>query len=220
MHNFELPENIAFEVGHSYKGHKGWFIVEENNGPKLTVLYEKNGNDFDDKRVGPDTVMYQRMVSRIMREEARVIPYAKDEDYNQKYFKSLGSLAKYATISAQVPPHSEKKFDSNYYDIKSKDPEKEKGSYYYFCSDKTWGPTIRIRFKAPKDLSLDNFVFWPFQIEIRLISDNEVEMNSINWGLDLLRMGFNLGKKHNIKMILSNIPDKYRNDFQNGLNII
>lgn len=212
------PKKLIFNPGESYKGRSGWFVVVAAYDHKVSVRYEQNGNDFDGKGVLCDLDFLQRMVANVMREHSRVIPYATNGDYNKRYFQTLGFLAKHCTITAQVPPHSQKSFDSRYFNIKNRliDPA-QKDSHYNFASEKTWSPTIRIRFQIPNNMNLLDFAFWPFQTEVRELENNWVEINSVNWGWELLEMGFELGKDHNASEILKHVPSEYREYFMKGL---
>jgi len=207
-----------FVVGGRYRNRIGWFEVLELNGSELTVLYEHDGSiqTFDVARL-------RRIVENIAREEAEVTPYSVDNDErNVRYFKTLGYLANRGFIEAIIPPKAKPGFDRYFRSIKGRNPYSDEKGYYVHHDpgvDK-WGTEMRLTFKIPSEFPEYELDFGDGVRTVDSPNDDERRINSNTLCWNLLILGFELGAEHRIEEIASMIPERYREAFREGTNIV
>ncbi len=212
---FQSSEDVHFQVGGRYRNRLGWYEVLDIEGSKMTFCYESDG-----RKDTSDIALQQRIFFNISAEEEKVTPYD-ETDYNKQYFKTLGYLTKKGFIEAIIPPKSKDGFDSTYYGIKRQFPQDNQPGYYVHDQgvDK-WGTEMRLTFKIPKTISENELAFGP-SVNVRESPNRDelrINKNSLCWYL--LEIGFNLGSNHDTNQIKSNIPEKYKENFQKGISII
>ena len=212
----ESKKKIVFEVGGMYRNRAGWYEVLKIENNEMLVRYEDNGGtnrlDFESQL---------RIISNIEAEEGMVTPYD-NHQRNLFYFKTIGYLAKNAFIEAIIPLKSKDGFDSTYQRIKGHYPQKNQEGYYIHHDEDVdkWGVEMRITFKIPSSISLDEMDFGPTCNPVNNPnSDNEKRINSNAFCRGLLSLGFDLGGNQPSESIVKNIPEKYITVFHEGLAI-
>jgi len=141
------------------------------------------------------------------------------EHMNAKYAFTLGYLAKHACIVADIPYTSQESFDTTYESIKGVEPNKESPKYMvHKCSD-TWTYAIRVYFTIKEDIDEADLVLPKSVIDNMGNHDRRTKRISENaWAWRIIGMGFDLDTNHNVDLIRSNIPEQYKEAFDNGFN--
>ena len=150
--------------------------------------------------------------SNILAEQKCAHPYQ-----SAGYFEALGFLAKHADFQAEVPPQSQPHFEQNYSSLTGTHPVLHRDGYFPIRIQTTydkWGPELRIYFPDPgRGLDL------PSDVEIRSGSTPEVvRINNNGFWWRLIKVGFRLGRNHQIAEIRQRIPRQYQPDFDGGYN--
>lgn len=164
----------------------------------------------------------------------------KDVDFTEKYYQTLGFLARNAEMNARLPidqPGVVKWFDERYYTVKGEYPEETKPGYILRKSDKLpWGTQIQIIFKLPVGKTTEDIVLEPGMVLVKGKSYDELKPYSIHYKpysktsnfvvngnelcWELLEFGFDFCSGdllHNIEEIKSHIPEKYIEFFDKGI---
>ena len=128
------------------------------------------------------------------------------------YFSFLGFLAKYSEFNAEVPPQSKAAFEERYFLFTGTRPEPHAQGYFPIHIrtewDK-WAPELRIYFPE-----FDQAFDLPPGVEIRPGTNPGIfRINNNRFWWALVRLGFRLGKDHNVEQIRQNIPGPFRNCF-------
>lgn len=205
-----------FEVGGRYRNRVGWYEVLDIDEPNMRIRYE-----FDSSEHTFDIDMQRRIVSKIIREEESVTPFEELDD-NKRYFKTLGYLAINGYIEAFIPQRNKSGFDRTYKDIKGRLPQNDQPGYCIHDSNiNKWGTEMRLSFRIPERISLDELSFGPSANIVRSPNDNELRINNNGFCWGLLQLGFELkGAEHDIQKIESQIPERYIEAFHQGTSIV
>jgi len=209
-----MKNTIELKIGGRYKIASGWFIIKNIDGKRVTIEYE------EPKRTSElDKELIVGAVSKTYRKANIAEPHNKDVD-NKLYTKTLGFMAKNSLIMALITQSDIKNFNRKFLRLLGEYPDEDSNGYCIHVG-KAWSSTIRVIFKMPDGLFTNDFRFGIVnKLDIKTGSGkDELNINNIIWGFDLLSMGFNLGSKHDIEKIKSNIPRKYLTDFEEGLKI-
>jgi hypothetical protein len=204
---------IRFEVGGRYRNRLGWYQVLDINGTDLKVRYEDDGRE-DNLPIE----LQKRIILNISIEESSVTPYT-DEDKNKQFFVTMGYLSNNSFIEAIIPPKSQNGFDITFHRIKGRHPDAESEEGYYVHHDSNvdkWGVEMRLTFEIPKKISLNQL---DFGSSVRIVESPDYDKKRINnnglcW--KLLSFGFELGARHNLDAIESKVPERYRENYQEG----
>jgi hypothetical protein len=211
-----MEKAIVFIVGSRYANRNGEYEILSIDGDKMLIRY-------DDGTSQEVSVSTQARISKNMAIEASLVsPYhISQEAKNKKFYESIGFLASHATmLEAIVPPHSLKGFVKDYSNIKGTNPRDGQAGFYVHnpYADK-WGCELRVTFSATK-IERDNLILGPdVNIVIDPANTNSWRINNNGFWWSLLRFGFEMGYKQNIAIIRNSIPSKYRENFDNGVNI-
>lgn len=211
------PKDIIFEVGSRYRNKRGWYEVLEIEGEHIHVQYEG-----DEKITLLSIETQQRIVFKLSQEEVveNPTPFF-DEKKNRDYFQTLGYLTNNGFIEAIIPPKSQQSFDDSFSRIKGRYPRRNGDGYYVHHDhdvDK-WGTEMRLTFKIPTTFSLNDLEFGS---EVNIVdspNSDELRVNSNDLCWNLLSLGFELGKGHNVGKIQACIPEAYKPYFQHGREI-
>lgn len=111
-------------------------------------------------------------------------------------------LAENGTIIIECPEHAQENFKEDYFSIKHRDPEMGTP----FCYDKKagWGNYMSIEFQLKGD---EDFLHFNSSLNIRKSREDDktkkISCNDFIW--QLLNLGFDLGRNHDIDEILENL---------------
>ena len=137
-----------------------------------------------------------------------------NQNGREGYFKTLGYLAKNGTFKAEMLHGDIQRFLHNFKAIKGTTPSVEEFLVLPHKTNK-YGLQLRIWFK-------DAAITFPDNITKRNNSKANpllCNVSSNEWWWELLNMGFNIGSKHNIQEIRNNIPEQYKEAFEQGTNL-
>jgi len=193
----------------------GGYFLDRNQGYSVIELTENSMKiEYDD---GTEEILNKeraeikaRIHKNIISEYSYYHPEASEE-----YFKTLGFLSNNGKFEAEIPKRSITNFLDNYEIHSGERVTPDTDGIIILGDVDKWGPELRIYFPNP------NFNFYLGQnIEIR--SGNVPELSRINnnnlW-MRLIRIGFRLGKNHNIESIRGTIPPDQINNFEIGLSL-
>lgn len=130
---------------------------------------------------------------------------------SERHYFTIGFLAKNCKIIVRVTPKTEDKFINAYADIKDEYPD----GYETDICPNTWGTVIRMVFNTKNINSLSPFNFPNKPVDGS--GEHEMLVNNTDWGMELLSIGFDLGRSHDIDEIRSNIPEQHIKNFEEGL---
>ena len=112
-------------------------------------------------------------------------------------------LAENGTILVDCPEHAQNNFIENYFSIKNKNPDFGK---YCYSKKAGWGNYMSIEFQL-KGNEKEKIIF-NSSLNIRKSRDNTQKISCNDFIWQLLNLGFDLGKDHDIDEILKNITKK------------
>lgn len=208
-------KRVNFNIGDDYLVNKGWFKVLSVENDKLKVLWKS-----DNKKGELSIDVVEPAILKTYKKENLGQIYKRKgladtaSSSNEKYYFTIGFLAKNCKIIVRVTPKTESRFADNYISIKDEYPYDMDGYEVDTCVN-TWSNVIRIIFDTKNINSLSRFNF-PNE-PITGSGEYELIVNNLDWGMELLNIGFNIGRKHNIKEILECVPKQYIKDFEEGL---
>jgi hypothetical protein len=193
-----------FIIGERYADRRGDYTVIGIEGDRITIEYD------DGMRDGGAIEVKARIYKNILVEQRSLHPIQ-----TEGYFYFLGFLAGHSEFNAEVPPQSQASFEEQHFLLTGIRPRLHSQGYFPIRIETTWDkwapelriifPDVNLRFDLPPD------------IEIR--AGNEPGVVRINnnkfWRL-LVRIGFRLGREHNVEMIRASIPSQFREAFDNG----
>jgi len=200
-----------FLVGGRYRNRRGWYEVLKVAKESMTVRYEQDGN-----QANLDPLIAARIINNMEGEDRRVSPYLEDTD-NQKYFWTLGYLSNHAFIEAIIPPKSKAGFDAHYRSMKGRPPQEGQDGYYVHHDEDVdkWGVEMRLTFPIPSSRQLSDCRF-PGCEPVGSPDPDKLRVNSNAFCYRLLEIGFDLGDAHDVAVIESSIPERYRSAFREG----
>ena len=209
-------KNFKFIIGEIYETQHGKFEIVsiDEKKDKLQILWE---GEIEKKEVELSSM---KKVIHFCKLNTEAIERNKEKNIeietysNKKYYFTIGYLSKHCKIIARVRPTTENKFANEYMAIKGKYPFEESGYGVDTCVT-TWGNVIRVIFNTKNLNSIDIFSF-PSDPIVGSLED-ELIINNLKWGMELLTLGFEIGGNHNIKEIQENVPIQYMEDFKKGL---
>jgi len=198
-----MNEETTFEIGKRYKNTRGTFTVLSFAKENVRVRY------FEDDSVAFLKVSLASKVS-IPFESTDCFPVI---EKHSSFYQSLGFLCKHGFITASIRHEAKPIFDDAYYNAKGKQPfEGMEGYCVHTKGVNKWGIRIGIIFEAKSFVNIDGCT----------VVKHDTQKNAIynqDFGYKLLALGFDLGRNHDVKTILSNVPPQYHKDFQSGYDI-
>lgn len=208
------PSNVAhlsvhpFIVGERYSDRLGEYTVVGIEGARIRIEYD-NGTQTD------GAIEVKARIYRNILAEQKVLHPIQTEGY----FYFLGFLATNSEFNAEVPPQSQESFEEGYFLLAGERPIEHTEGYFPIHIETTWdkwAPELRIYFPE----TTLKFEFPP-DVETRPgTGPGFLRINNNRFWRLLVKLGFRLGKTHNVDMIRLSIPAKFHSNFDAGLNSI
>jgi hypothetical protein len=187
-----------FFVGGYYRDRKQGYEVISMSADGMVVRYD----DGTQEKVGLESLKIKaRIYDNILSEFQVNHPSASDD-----YFRSLGYLARRARFDAELPDRVVDHFLEQYRLLSGVAASTAHSSVISLGDVDKWGPELRIYFPTPPR-KLD---FGP-DIEVRSGQTGGIKRinNNALWN-KLIRLGFRIGKDHDVGMIRDSIPHAQR----------
>lgn len=201
-----MPQNHPFIVGERYADRIGEYTVIAIKGDLLKIKYD------DGKEAEGGIEIKARIFKNILNEHRHFHPIQ-----SQGYFFFLGYLAAHAELHAEVPPQSQPGFEENYLMLVGVRPKLHVDNYFPIHIVTTWdkwGPELRIYFPEVK-----HNVDLPPGVDLKAGNEPGIlRVNNNQFWWTLIKLGFRLGKQHDVAKIRSTIPPKFQTDFGAGMN--
>lgn len=138
---------------------------------------------------------------------------------SNEFYKTLGYLAKNATLYIKLLPKNVGIFYDEFFELKGYDPVEESGVFCILQENEKsspWSNELSVFVELPKGWELNTG-----NIESENLKNkrgSRATFNSTSWVWWLLEQGFNLGRVHNIEQIRSSVPDWFKESFDSGVN--
>lgn len=198
------PLAHPFIVGERYTDRRGDYVVTKIDGDRMTIEYDNGTKATHDIRIKA------QIYKNILAEHRFLHPIQ-----SAGYFRFLGFLSGHSEFNAEVPPQSRQSFEEQYFLLTGTRPQLHSQGYFPIRIETEWdkwAPELRIIFPdVPMDFDL------PPDVQIRTGAESGmVRINNNKFWRLLVRIGFRLGRQHNLEMILATIPNEFRAAFEAG----
>jgi hypothetical protein len=195
----------TFEIGKKYENRKGVFEVTLIEDSKVYIKYIE-----DNSTAKLDINIASNLCSPFNGDVP--LPDVACTDNGTLFYSSLGYLCKHGNISCSITHNSKKEFDDTYYNIKGKLPNGEKKTGYcvHPLGVNKWGIRIGICFKDKDKVNIPDMKVTE--------EEKQFVIYSKEFGFKLFSIGFDLGRNHDYKEILSNVPYQYKEVFNKEYN--
>jgi len=187
-------ENLPFYVGGYFLDRNQGYVVTELASNYMKVEYDDGTEEVMDRE---SMLIKARIYENMISEYKDIHP-----DTSNDYYKTLGYLARRSRFDAELPGHSVSNFLENYQTHSGQQITDEHPGIDLLGDVDKWGPELRIYFPVT-DLNLR------FGQEVQETSGpdpNTLRINNNNFWMRLVRMGFRLGRDHDIEAIRDTIP--------------
>ncbi len=189
-----FSDDLPFYVGGYFLDRNQGYVVTEIGVNYMKVRYDDGKIETLDKE---GILIKARIYENMISEYEDFHPEASDD-----YYRSLGFLASHARFDAELPSKSVSNFLKNYKTHSGEDITIEHDGIILLGDVDKWGPELRIYFPET-DLVLD----LGEGVEITNGPTSGIlRINNNNLWMRLIRIGFRLGKDHNIEAIKNTIP--------------
>ena len=200
-----MPKN-PFTVGGEYNDRSGSYEVLEIIGSRMRIRRE-NGQEST-----ADIQMKARIHASMLAESRNLHPHQ-----SAAYFRTLGFLARYGELHAEVTTKSPKSFEDKYESRTGIRPVPHRDKYfpiYVETNYAKWGSALRIQFPNRDQLE------FPSDVIVQPTSNpGTVRINNNDYWWQLVRVGFRLGSNHNVQTIRESVPAPFRAAFDEGLGL-
>jgi len=193
-----------FFVGGYFLDRSQGYTIKEFRDNRMKIEYDDGTEGVLDKE---GIEIKERIHENILDEFSNYHPEASDS-----YFKTLGFLSKHGRFDAEIPQESSCNFFDNYEIYSEERVNSDTDGVIILGDVDKWGPELRIYFPTP------NFNFFIGKnIEIRSgIVQGQSRINNNNLWMRLIRIGFRLGRNHDIEKIKATIPPDQIKNFEMG----
>lgn len=210
--------DTSFLIGGRYRNRLGEYEVLDIHGNHIRVRYDDGRED------NLDAGIQARIIENMQLETRIVSPYPIKAagDRNRTFFRSIGFLAKRATmLEAIVHPRAQGGFVETYRSVTGQNPSIGQDGYYLHEpeADK-WGNELRVTFDA-NDEEIRGLDLGP---DVHIVANPSAQGRS--WRINknafwwyLLRLGFTMGRTQDMHSITSRIPHTYSSDFGEGIRL-
>lgn len=208
----KFRHDISIETGDSYANAFGDYLVISNDGKMMEVRYLNGPRAGTTQRLemaGQARVIHNEKVRR--EQELRMTELNLTKGPNEAF--TLGFLSMHSFLAVRVKEYNQQWFENTYQELTGDHaPEHDTTGNYYTVSMNDvqgYGDYFHFAFPTPPDyikpiLSFgekDHAPIWE-------TFGSLTKYNSRNYVLNAIALGFRLGKKHEIDMILSKVEDK------------
>lgn len=194
-----------FFVGGYYRDRKQGYEVISMSAEGMVVRYD----DGTQEKVGVESLKIKARIYDNILSDFRVNhPVATDD-----YFRTLGFLARHARFEAELPNRVVDQFLEQYHRLSGVATSTAHPSVMSLGDVDKWGPELRMYFPTPpRELDLGP------DIDVRSGQNDGIKRinNNALWN-KLIRLGFRIGKDHDIGIIRESIPHDKRYLFDEGL---
>lgn len=198
-------ENLPFYVGGYFLDRNQGYVVTELASDHMEVEYDDGTAEvFDRESMQIKARIYENMRSEFEDHHP---------DTSDDYYRTLGFLASNSRFDAELPAQSVSNFLENYQVHSGQQITSEHTGINLLGDVDKWGPELRIYFPVT-DLNLR------FGQEVQETSGpdpNTLRINNNNFWMRLVRIGFRLGRNHDIEAIRNTIPPDKIASFEEGL---
>lgn len=199
------PEDLPFHVGGYFLNRRQGYVVKELTSDRMVVEYDNGTTEVLDR---------ERMQIKARIYENMIFEY---EDYHpdtsDDYYRTLGFLASHSRFDAELPRQSVSNFLENYQIHSGEQITSDHPGIDLLGDVDKWGPELRIYFSVT-NLNLR------FGQEVQTTSGTDqgtLRINNNNLWMRLVRIGFRLGRDHDIEAIRNAIPPDKKDLFEEGL---
>lgn len=195
-----------FFIGGYYRDRRQSYEVIDMSATGMVVRYE----DGTQERIGSESMAIKARIYYNMLAEFRVNHPILTDDY----FWSIGFLAGNSRFEAELPNQVVAPFLDQYSRLSGENLVADHPLVISLGEVDKWGPELRIYFPTPpRDLD-----FGP-GIEVRAGQTDAIKrINNNSFWNKLVRIGFRIGKNHDVNLIKNSIPPEKREHFEKGLN--
>lgn len=199
-------ENTPFYVGGYYQDRNQSYEVLEMNPNGMKVKYDNGTVEI----LKLSSVRIKARIHQNIQAEYK-FNHLSDTD---AYFWTLGFLSAKGRFDAEIPKKAMSNFISNYNKLTGENINQSSEGITSLGEVDKWGAELRIYFPETNskiDLGEDITIRDGQTPEIKRINNNSV------WN-KLIRIGFRLGRNHDVQKIRKMIPDNKLKQFENGIN--
>lgn len=193
--------------------HVGGYFLDRDRGYTVTEL------DSEHMKVEYDDGTIEVLDREGMQIKARIYANMKSEyednhpDTSDDYYRTLGFLAQQSRFDAELPEQSVSNFLENYQTHSEEQITSDHPGIDLLGDVDKWGPELRIYFPVT-DLNLR------FGQDVQITPGPDLgtlRINNNNLWMRLIRIGFRLGRDHDIEAIRETIPPDKIALFEEGL---
>ena len=212
----KFPHDITIEHGEIYANAFGEYKVIDIKADQMTVLYV-SGVKKDNTQIlnpaGQAKIIYNQKMRMAQEMKMREINL---KGQNESF--TLGFLAQYAFIFVRVKESNQQWFETTYKRLTGIEASKPNvdGNYYTISPDSVEGrgDYFHVGFPTPDD-SIKGFLSFGREEAMHWDVFGDVsKYNSMNYVLNLFKLGFRMGKKHESDMIRNTLT--HQDEFDKG----
>lgn len=198
-------DDLPFYVGGYFLDRNQGYVVTEIASDHMKVEYDDGIIEvLDRESMQIKARIYENMIS----EYEDLHPEASDD-----YYRTLGFLEVHGRFDAELPERSVSNFLENYQTHSGEHVTIDHEGIVLLGDVDKWGPELRIYFPET-DLAIN----LGYEAEITAgPAPGILRINNNNLWMRLVRMGFRLGKDHDIEAIRETIPPDKIVFFEEGL---
>lgn len=233
---FKLSDirNVGFRVGESYMDNFGNYRINSIVDGKVSIARMNGKEEILDLEILVEKTI-ERYLNNIAQDKnnhhsRRVSANdgRKGNSFNRKlfsfvpsndFYRSLGYLAKHSTLYVRILLRNQEDFHDEFFELKGYDPVVEPGVFCVLQSNEgtsQFADELSIVVRTP-GWELDTGNIKPEGGKKSV--GNKAFFHSADMVWWLLKIGFNVGKLHNIEQIRSSVPDGYKESFDLGLKL-
>jgi len=221
--NQQGENRMKFEVGKKYKNRVGEFYVVDIEGDEMKVVYDNHNYE----EILSQNIQ-ERIVENVVHEDLCKLPRVRQNRIRRKgtgyrkfkfkvsseFYKMFGYFASHGKVYAMVKPENDDTFRLQYKSFTGVDAEG-----YTILDNPQWWNEMRLTVGVPDDgFELTTFGNVPVYIDKERSSAAHFCSTSMVWWL--FENGFKIGRLHDIEAARECVPEEYRNNFDEGYNVI
>jgi hypothetical protein len=205
-----------FLIGSRYRNRIQGYEVLDIRNDQIRVRYDDLTEEWG------DAAIFARIHTNIQREEAGAFPRQLPAGRNQDFAWTLGMIAVYGELHAEVPPQSWRGFEHDYRTLTGNHNIAAEPCVFQIAigGENKWGSELRIyiparfcanpRFVLPANLNL---------VAADVPENRRINNNEFWWHL-VERLNFRAGRTQNLQEIEARLPDDVRASFRQGCQVV